>query len=322
MDDSTGLLIALVVGVLLVATLLVFFIPEPSEQAVITSERLDVAVLAFTNSSSWPGVEGTLAGRIETRLVNAAGIDVYSRAQLDALLIENALTQAGFVDPATAIEIGALTGVNKLITGSVYAVDSNARETTICVTWEDGDCVEEAPATEYSAQIRAQIEVVDTRTGLIEQAVDLQGADSTTLRAGSFFGGFDSLLANAATSIAGDVERALTAIYTKELRYGLYRDVKSKQGGFVGEGSTSRFSSSDDAIHLIVHFTRIGGGDVFDLTWLGPDEATVSLVEDVVSSGAWRHYSIDPADLPSGRYRVRGVLEGIEAFDKPFTISP
>lgn len=54
MDETVGLLIVLVVGVLLVATLFLFFIPEPSERAVIANERLDVAVLAFTNSSSWP----------------------------------------------------------------------------------------------------------------------------------------------------------------------------------------------------------------------------------------------------------------------------
>ncbi len=321
MDDSTGLLIALVIGVLLVATLLVFVVPEPSERAVITSERLDVAVLPFTNSSSWPGVEGTLAGRIETRLVNASGIDVYSRAQLDALLMENALTQTGFIDPSTAVEIGTLTGVNKLITGAVYAVDSNARETTICVAWEDGDCAEEAPATEYSVRIRAQVEVVDTRTGLIERALDVQGANSTTLRSGSLFGGFDSLLATAATSIAGDVESALTAAYTKEIRYGLYRSVEPKREGYVGKDPTSRFSTSDDAIHLIVHFTRIGQSDVFDLVWLGPDQSTVSRVEDVVSAGEWRHYRIDPAGLASGRYRAHGTLNGAEAFNEPFTIS-
>ena len=322
MDDSTGLLIAVVVGVLLVATLFLFLIPEPSQLAIVTSERLDVAILAFTNSSSWPGVQATLAGRIETRLVNASGIDVYSRAQLDALLIENALTQTGLLDPTTAVEIGALTGVNKLITGSVYAVDSTSSETSVCVAWEDGNCVEEAPATEYVARIRAQVEIIDTRTGLIERALDLQASDSTTLRAGSLFGGFDSLLANAATTIAGQVEEALTAAYTKELRYGLYRSVEPKRGGYVGSDETSRFSTTDDAIHLIVHFTRIGRSDVFDLEWVGPQGAAVSIVEDVVSTGDWRGYRLDPSGLEPGRYRVRGILSGAEAFDEPFTISP
>lgn len=322
MDDGVGLLVGLVVAVVLVATFFFFLIPEPPERAVIANERLDVAVFAFSNSSSWPGVEGTLEGRIEARLVNASGIDVYSRAQLDALLIEHALSHTGFIDPTTAVEIGSLTGVSKLITGSVYAVDTTARETKICVAWEDGDCVDEVPGTEYSAHIRSQVEVVDTRTGLIERALDLQASDSTTLRSGSLFGGFDSLLANAATSIAGEVQDALTAAYTRELRYGLYLAVEEKRDGYVGESETSRFSIGDDGIHLVVHFTRIEQRDVFDVVWVGPDEAPIARVEDVVSQGEWRHYQIDPAGLAPGRYRAQGILNGIEAFDEPFTISP
>jgi curli biogenesis system outer membrane secretion channel CsgG len=322
MDKSVGLLIALVVGVLLVATFFVFFIPEPSGRAVIATERLDVAVLAFTNSSSWPGVGETLEGRIETKLVNAQGIDVYSRAQLDALLIEHALSEAGFIDPKTAVEIGSLTGVSKLVTGSVYAVDTGARDTQVCVVWEDGNCVDETPATEYSARIRAQIEVVDARSGLIERSLDLQASDSTTLREGSLFGGFDSLLASAATSIAGDVQSALTAAYTRELRYGLYRSVEVKRGGYIGEGETSRFSQTDDAVHLIVHFTRIEERDVFDVAWVDSDNVPVARMEDVVSRGEWRHYRLDPSSLEPGRYRAHGILNGIDAFDEPFTISP
>jgi len=321
MDETTGILIGLVVGVLLVATLFFLIIPEPAERAVIATERLDVAVLSFSNSSSWPGAEATLESRIEARLVNADGIDVYSRAQLDVLLMEHALSQAGFVDPATAVEIGSLTGVNKLITGSVYAVDTVAQPTQVCVTWSDGSCVETAPATEYIAQIRAQVEVVDTRTGLIERSLDLRGADSATLREGSLFGGFDSLLADAATSIAGDVQGALTAAYTRELRYGLYRSAEPKRSGYVGDGETGRFSR-EDVVHLIVHFIRVDEDDAFDVVWLGSGEVTLAREEDVVSSGDWRLYRFDASDVAPGRYRVRGILAGIEAFDESFTISP
>jgi len=320
MDETTGLLVAIVVGVLLVATLFFLVIPEPAERVVIATERLDVAVLAFTNSSSWPGAEGTLESRIEARLVNADGIDVFSRAQLDALLIEHALSETGFVDPTTAVEIGSLTGVSKLVTGSVYAVDTGAHPTEVCVTWEDGACIETAPATEYVAQVRAQVEVVDTRTGRIERALDLRGVDSTTLRQGSLFGGFDSLLANASTSIAGDVEDALAAAYTRELRYGLYRSAEPKRSGFVGDDETSRFTQ-DDTVHLIVHFTHVERKDTFDVVWLGPEGAVVSEAFDIVSPGDWRLYQFEAAKTP-GRYHVRGVLDGIEAFDEPFTISP
>ena len=119
MNDSSGILIAIALGVVLIASLLFFLIPEPSEQAVIATERLDVAVLAFRNSSTWTGVEETLRSRVESRLVNSPGIDVSSRTQLDALLIEAALTAGGMLGPTTAMESGTLTGVSKLITASV-----------------------------------------------------------------------------------------------------------------------------------------------------------------------------------------------------------
>jgi hypothetical protein len=322
MDDSAGILIALVVGVLLVAAFLVLLVPEPPEVAVIANERLDVAVLSFANSSSWPSVGETLEGRIETRLVNTVGIDVYSRTQLDALLMEHALSGAGLLDPTTAVEIGSLTGVSKLVTGSVYAADTEAQETTVCTTWVDGNCTEQMPATEYSVHLRAQVEVIDARTGMIERALDLTASDSTTLREGSYFGGFDSLFANAATTIAGEVESALTIAYTRELRYGLFASVKTKRDGYVGSDETSRFSASSDVVHLIVHFTRVERRDAFDLVWIGPDGAEISRVDDVVSQGDWRDYKLDPSELPSGRYSVRGTLAGTAAFGEPFTILP
>jgi len=322
LDDSTGLLIAIAVVVVLAATLFLLVIPEPSQRAVIANERLDVAVLAFTNSSSWPGVQDTLSGRIETKLVQQDGISVFSRAQLDALLMEHAMSDTGLLDPTTAVEIGTLTGVNKLITGSVYAVDTNARDTTICTSWQGGDCVDEAPATEYSARVRAQVEVIDTATGRIERALDLLGSDATTMRSTTTFGGFDSLLANASTTIAEEVVGSLTAAYTRELRFGLYSQAEAKRGGFVGEDESSRYSQSGDTIHLIVHFTRVLRSETFDVVWIAPDGSSLVEEADVVSAGEWRIYRFDATDLALGRYYVRGILGGAVAFDVPFSVVP
>jgi len=322
MDDSAGLLVAIAVVVVLAATLFLFIIPEPSQRAVIANERLDIAVLPFANSSSWPDAQLTLAGRIESRLVQAAGIDVYSRAQLDALLMEHAMSDTGLIEPTTAIEIGSLTGVSKLITGTVYAVDRNERDTTICVSWQGSECKSEAPAIEYSARVRAQVEVVDARTGRVERSLDLQATDTTTLRATSVFGGFDSLIANASTSIADDVVGSLTTAYTRELRFGLYAEAESRRSGWVGKDESSRFSQSGDTVHLLVHFTRVLRSESFDVAWLAPDGTTLASEADVVSSGEWRLYEMNVADLDLGRYRVIGLLSGEEAFSEPFSVVP
>jgi len=321
MNDSVGVLIAVALGVILVATLLFLVIPEPAGRAVVATERLDVAVLAFRNSSSWSNGEETLRSRVESRLVNATGVDVYSRAQLDALLMERALSDTGITNPTTAIEIGTLTGVTKLIGGTVYAITTTAEETTMCGEWVDGDCVETIPATTYRGRVLAQIEVIDARTGHIEQSMDVGGTGSTTVRSGSLFDGYDALLAKASSEIADAVAEAVTSTYTRELRYGLYHAAEPKRDGYVGQGTSSRFSK-DDAPTLIVHFTRIRDDDLFDVVWVAPDGTAIQRVEDVVDVYDWRVYELDLAGLPSGRYRVQGFLNGTAAFDQPFSVAP
>ncbi len=321
MDDSASILIAAVIGVLLIATLMFFYVPEPSNSALVTDTRFDVAVLEFRNSSTWSGIEETVRSRIEARLVNASAIDVFSRAQLDALLIERALDASGPLDAATAIEIGSLAGVSKLITGSVYAVDTRSEETTICIDWTGGQCVTRVPGVKYTARVLAQIEVIDVETGLIERAFDLDGADSVSLPAESRFGGFDTLLANAASAIADKITGALTSYYFRELRYGLYEEVEEKRGGYVGRNETDRFEAGD-TVYLIVHVAHMESREPFDVDWVTSSGETIRRDEDLVGEGDWRVYSLDLTGLAPGRYVVRAALGGTLAFQTPFTVSP
>lgn len=320
MDDTTGTLIAIVLGVILIAALITFIIPEPDERAVIATERLDLAVLQFNNSSSWDDVEEILRARIETKLVNTQGITVFSRTRLDELLTEQALGESGLVDPTTAARIGSLTGVSKLITGTIYGIDTRAEETTVCEKWEDGDCVSSVPATRHTVNVLSQIEVLNAESGRIEQARDLSGSASATVKEGDLFSGYDGLIARGTDEIAADVASLLTSKYTREFRYGLYRDYKVKREGYVGIGETARFTHSDGTAKLIVHFTRIRRDDLFELTWTDAQGTVVESTEDIVSSGEWRLYTLPLADLSSGRFTVRGLLNGIEAFEKTFVV--
>lgn len=321
MEERTALLIALAVGILVVVGLLFFVIPEPGERAVIANERLDVAVLTFRNSSSWSGVQETVRSRIEGGLVNEAGIQVFSRTRLDALLVEQSLSATGLLDPATAVKIGSLTGVSKLVTGNVYAVDTSAEATTACTRWENGACVESVPATTYSARISAQIEVIDARTGQIEQALDADGSDSTTVVQGTLFSGFDSLLADSAGEIASEVAGDLRSTYTREIRYGLYEDAEAKREGYVGKNETRRFEVGDD-VRLVLHYTRVRDNDLFDLDWTGPSGESIDRAENVVSNGDWDLQTLDTRSLAPGRYLVTGTLNGIVAFQEAFTLAP
>lgn len=322
MDDSTAILVGLAVVVVLIATLMFFVIPEPSQRAIIATDRLDLAVLSFRNSSTWDGANETVRARVESALVNAPGINVFSRSQLDSLLAEQMMSESGLIDAATAVKIGSLTGVSKLITGTVYGVDTQADTTTVCLSWENGACSQEGPGTRYSVRVLAQVSVVNTQTGLIERSLDATGSDSVTLPAETSFGGFDTLLAKAATEIASFVTSSLSAAYTRELRYGLYESYETKREGFVGRNESARFSSSDGEIVLIVHFTRAQSSELFDVVWSDSSATFDKQVEDVVSNDDWRLYPLDVAGLDPGRYFVRGFLNGTEVFDIPFTITP
>ena len=322
MDDSTAILVGLAVVVVLIATLMFFVIPEPSQRAIIATDRLDLAVLSFRNSSTWEGVDETVRARVESALVNEPGINVFSRAQLDSLLAEQMMSESGLIDAATAVEVGSLTGVSKLITGTVYGVDTRADAATVCLSWENGACAKEVPGTRYSVRILSQVSVVNTQTGIIERSVDATGTDSVTLPAETSFGGFDTLMANASAEIASYVTSTLSVAYTRELRYGLYEDYEEKQDGFVGRNDSTRFTSSDGEIHLIVHFTRAQPSELFDVTWSDSAATFDKQVEDVVSTNDWRLYSLDVSGMPPGRYFSRGFLNGTEVFEIPFTITP
>jgi hypothetical protein len=254
--------------------------------------------------------------------VNAPGIAVFSRSQLDSLLAEQMMSESGLVDAATAVQLGSLTGVSKLITGTVLGVNTRADATMICLTWENGACSQEAPGTKYSVNVLAQISVVNTSTGLIERSVDASGSDSVTLPSETTFGGFDTLLVNAASEIADSVTSSLSAAYTREIRYGLYTGYEIKREGFVGTNESARFSSSDGEIHLLVHFTRAQPSELFDIVWLDSSGTFDKQVEDVVSDNDWRVYSLDVSGMNPGRYFVRGALNGTAVFEIPFTITP
>lgn len=320
MDDTAGILIAVAIGVAIIAALFFLMIPEPAQRTVIATERLDVAVLTFGNSSAWSGAAETVRAWIETKLVNTSGMSVFSRTRLDELLTEQMLGEVGLLDSATVAQIGSLTGVTKLLTGVVYGIETRSEETTVCEEWKDGDCIQSVPATQYSVRVLGQVEVLNAQTGQIERAEDLEGSASMIVKQGNTFAGYDALIAQSADDIASEVASLLTSTYTRELHYGLYSSYKAKRNGYVGQDETTRFSYSDSEAYLIVHFTRVRRDESFGLVWSDSEGTVVKQEDDLVSDGAWRLYQLAFAGLPSGRFTVTGTLNGIEAFEKAFIL--
>jgi curli biogenesis system outer membrane secretion channel CsgG len=87
------------------------------------SSKPRIAVLEFKNKADnqWWYRGGAEAAQdvFVTELVKSGKFRVVEREQLEALMQEKNLTLSGDVDPATAVRIGKLLGVNYILTGAV-----------------------------------------------------------------------------------------------------------------------------------------------------------------------------------------------------------
>jgi len=106
-------------GAALLAALLVPALAVAKPQ----STKPRVAVLEFKNKADnqwwWHGGAAAAQDVFVTELVKSGKFRVVEREQLEALMKEKNLTLSGDVDPATAVRVGKLLGVNYLLTGAV-----------------------------------------------------------------------------------------------------------------------------------------------------------------------------------------------------------
>jgi curli biogenesis system outer membrane secretion channel CsgG len=107
----------------LCAALLLAVLAVPSLTSAAAGDKPRVAVLEFKNKADnqWWYHGGATAAQdvFVTELVKSGKFRVVEREQLAALMEEKNLTLSGDVDPATAVRIGKLLGVNYLLTGAV-----------------------------------------------------------------------------------------------------------------------------------------------------------------------------------------------------------
>lgn len=170
----------------LLAALLV---PALAEAA---GEKPRIAVLEFKNKADnqWWYSGGAEAAQdvFVTELVKSGKFRVVEREQLQALMEEKNLTLSGDVDPATAVKVGKLLGVNYLLTGAVTeygASEANAH----------GPGVRRLPGFSvgkktFVAAMNARL--IDTDTGEIVWADEASGEEgSARVSVGGFGGGVD-----------------------------------------------------------------------------------------------------------------------------------
>ena len=91
--------------------------------ATLANEKPRIAVLKFENKADnqWWYRGGAEAAQdvFVTQLVKSGKFRVIDRERLDALMREKNLSLSGDLDPATAVQVGKLLGVNYFLTGAV-----------------------------------------------------------------------------------------------------------------------------------------------------------------------------------------------------------
>src|SRR5947199_8037995 len=105
------------------ALLTALVMPALADAAGDKAAKPRIAVLELKNKADnqWWYHGGAAAAQdvFVTEMVKSGKFRVVEREQLEALMKEKNLTLSGDVDPATAVRVGKLLGVNYLLTGAV-----------------------------------------------------------------------------------------------------------------------------------------------------------------------------------------------------------
>lgn len=156
------------------------------------SDKPRIAVIEFKNKAEnqWWYHGGAEAAQdvFVTELFKSGKFRVVEREQLDALMQEKNLSLSGDVDPATAVKIGKLLGVNYILTGSVteYGVTEKGARTP-GLRRLPGVSVGKK---EFVAAMNARL--IDTSTGEIVWADEARGTEgSAKVFVGGYGGGVD-----------------------------------------------------------------------------------------------------------------------------------
>jgi curli biogenesis system outer membrane secretion channel CsgG len=171
---------------------LVLTVAVPLVAGAAASDKPRIAVLEFKNKADnqywWSGGAEAMQDVFVTELVKSGKFRVVEREQLQALMQEKNLSLSGDIDPATAVRVGKLLGVNYLLTGAVteYGITDKGAH---------GPGIGRLPSFgvgKRSFVAAANARLIDTSTGEIVWADEARGEESSTkVSVGGFGGGVD-----------------------------------------------------------------------------------------------------------------------------------
>jgi curli biogenesis system outer membrane secretion channel CsgG len=133
-----------------------------------------------------PKLDKAISSALEGSLVEMGGAQIYSRSDLDKVMKEQKLQQSGLFDEKTLAEVGKLTGINYIVTGSIDSVtqefkdyrkagdaaarianSGNQKQNTGSILTSAALKIGATAASGMKITTRATIKIIDVKTGKI-----------------------------------------------------------------------------------------------------------------------------------------------------------
>ncbi len=134
------------------------------------------AMNRFSNmvNRSHPGAGAKTVGAgaskmLETALAKSGMFDVYTRAEMDKVLKEQALGQSGMMTQQSAAKAGQLIGVNVVVVGAVTEFGEKAGGVNVFFL---------AGGQKTTARVVIDVQLIDTTTGKIVKALSAEGEEA------------------------------------------------------------------------------------------------------------------------------------------------
>jgi TolB-like protein len=126
---------------------------DPSRVTQVGS-RLSVAVLPFENKSGMAEITSTVQDKMITSLYSLKRFKIIERSQIDKVLSEQKLGMTGAIDPAKAVKVGKIIGVDAILMGSISSSGSGVGMDARLIDTETGTVITAKDA--YSPQNNLQ----------------------------------------------------------------------------------------------------------------------------------------------------------------------
>ncbi|MCS6902906.1 MAG: hypothetical protein NZO41_01340 [Candidatus Bipolaricaulota bacterium] len=327
--------ILLVIGALILGTLLLLVVSTsgPAELPAQTvsvflppAKVLEVAVLPFwrTEGRRWywywysdTSIEAQLRIGLETELVNRPGVKVFSRERLDELIHEQGIT-AGVLEWKKAQEIARFIGVKVLVAGEIVQYDDRFKEFTA------GPSLPFFPsmpmAVERRLEVSVRLQLLDVATGEVLKAKVLSASRSKT-ESGREPPSEKELSWPIVQELSVHMANEVTGDWMRELRYGLYKKVRSRGDGWVGINPSDTFTAADQEVILLIYIARAQRDDLVTISWKDPQGNIVESKETRYTKDRWVVQRFALQGRPEGSWTVEAQLNGVQAFAIQFNVS-